>query len=159
MQALTALTLSHFRSHKFSTITCDARPVALTGPNGAGKTNVLEAVSLFSPGRGLRRSSAQDMTRRPEALGWKLTGLLASFGQMHEIETWSEGGAARQVTPPGLRAWQSSFSPDGSQLVFTAQVGERRQLHRIDADGSNLVNISANDAEDFAAHWGPELHG
>ncbi|MFK7877752.1 MAG: AAA family ATPase, partial [Paracoccaceae bacterium] len=60
---LHALTLSHFRSHKRAVIKVDARPVAIYGPNGAGKTNLLEAVSLFSPGRGLRRASAQDMTR------------------------------------------------------------------------------------------------
>ena len=72
--ALTALTLSHFRSHKVARLSLDARPVAIWGPNGAGKTNILEAVSLFSPGRGLRRASAEEMTRRPEALGWKLSG-------------------------------------------------------------------------------------
>ncbi|GAA6209207.1 DNA replication/repair protein RecF [Cognatishimia sp. WU-CL00825] len=95
--ALTKLTLSHFRSHKRSTIDCDARPIALFGPNGAGKTNILEAVSLFSPGRGIRRASAQDMTRRPEALGWKLSGQLTTPQGVQEIETWSDKGAARQV--------------------------------------------------------------
>ena len=37
----------------------DGRPVALFGANGAGKTNILEAVSLLSPGRGLRRAAAE----------------------------------------------------------------------------------------------------
>jgi len=95
--AVTALTLSHFRSHKLARLTLDGRPVAIHGPNGAGKTNILEAVSLFSPGRGLRRASAADMTRRPEALGWKVTGVLQSQEQVHEVEILSEGGAARQV--------------------------------------------------------------
>ncbi len=95
--ALTQLTLSHFRSHKLSTISCDTRPVAIFGPNGAGKTNILEAVSLFSPGRGIRRASAQDMTRRPEALGWKLSGILDTDTGQHEVETWSDKGAARQI--------------------------------------------------------------
>ena len=95
--ALTQLKLSHFRSHKASEVSCDSRPVAIYGPNGAGKTNILEAVSLFSPGRGIRRASAQEMTRRPEALGWKLTGLLQGPEGAQEIETWSEAGAARQV--------------------------------------------------------------
>ena len=67
---LSQLTLSHFRSHKRAVIDCDARPVSIFGPNGAGKTNILEAVSLLSPGRGLRRSSASDMTRRPEAVSY-----------------------------------------------------------------------------------------
>ncbi len=77
--ALTELTLSYFRSHKQGRITCDHRPIALFGNNGAGKTNILEAVSLMSPGRGLRRASAGDMSRRPEGLGWKITGLLQSL--------------------------------------------------------------------------------
>lgn len=38
-------------------------PVVITGPNGAGKTNILEAVSLLSPGRGLRGAKLQEMQR------------------------------------------------------------------------------------------------
>jgi DNA replication and repair protein RecF len=107
--SLSRLTLSHFRSHRRAVIDCDARPVALFGPNGAGKTNILEAISLLSPGRGLRRSSAQDMTRRPEALGWKITALLQSLHQVHEIEVWSEDGAARQVRIDGKPAPQTAL--------------------------------------------------
>ena len=65
---LEELTLSHFRSHRLARLTLDARPVAIWGPNGAGKTNILEAVSLFSPGRGLRRASAAEMAREKEML-------------------------------------------------------------------------------------------
>ena len=54
--AITTLTLSHFRSHRSARLAFDGRPVAIVGPNGAGKTNILEAVSLLSPGRGLRRA-------------------------------------------------------------------------------------------------------
>ncbi|MEM8538227.1 MAG: AAA family ATPase, partial [Pseudomonadota bacterium] len=68
--ALTSLTLSHFRSHKRAALAFDGRPLAIHGPNGAGKTNLIEAISLLSPGRGMRRAAADDMTRRPEALGW-----------------------------------------------------------------------------------------
>lgn len=74
---LTELVLSHFRSHRRAGLALDGRPVAIWGPNGAGKTNLIEAVSLFSPGRGLRRAAAEEMTRRPEALGWKLSGVLS----------------------------------------------------------------------------------
>lgn len=95
--ALTALSLSHFRSHKRVALELDGRPVAIYGPNGAGKTNILEAVSLFSPGRGLRGASAADMARRPESLGWKLTGVIQSMDRLHEVSITSQGGAARQV--------------------------------------------------------------
>ena len=83
--ALTRLTLSHFRSHKAAALSADGRPVAIYGPNGAGKTNILEAISLLSPGRGLRRAAAEEIARQPEALGWKITAQLHSLHQTHEV--------------------------------------------------------------------------
>ncbi|PJE35791.1 DNA replication/repair protein RecF [Pseudooceanicola lipolyticus] len=138
--ALTALTLSHFRSHKVARLSLDARPVAIWGPNGAGKTNILEAVSLFSPGRGLRRASAEEMTRRPEALGWKLSGVLSAQDQMHEIEIWSENGAARQVRIDGKAASQLALGriarvlwliPSMDRLWIEGAEGRRRFLDRM----------------------------
>ena len=95
---LRELTLSHFRSHRRAVLALDGRPVAIHGVNGAGKTNILEAVSLLSPGRGLRRAASDEIARRPEALGWKVTALLQSLHQLHEVATWAEPGGARQVT-------------------------------------------------------------
>ncbi|MGH1464597.1 MAG: DNA replication/repair protein RecF [Cognatishimia sp.] len=137
--ALTKLTLSHFRSHKHSEIECDARPVALYGANGAGKTNILEAISLFSPGRGIRRASAQEMTRRPEALGWKLTGQLTTPNGLQEIATWSDKGAARQVkindkTQPQTRLGELCrviwLIPAMDRLWIEGAEGRRRFLDR-----------------------------
>ncbi|SEP06076.1 DNA replication and repair protein RecF [Salinihabitans flavidus] len=137
---LTHLTLSYFRSHRRSVIACDGRPVAIHGPNGAGKTNILEAVSLFSPGRGLRRAGAADMARRPEALGWKLTGALRSFGQHHEIEIWSEQGATRQLRIDGKTAPQTALGrvarllwliPSMDRLWIEGAEGRRRFLDRM----------------------------
>lgn len=138
--ALTALTLSHFRSHLRARIEVDARPVAIWGPNGAGKTNILEAVSLFSPGRGLRRASAEEMSRRPEALGWKLSGVVSSQGRMHEVEIWSENGAARQVRIDNKAASQLALGriarvlwliPSMDRLWIEAAEGRRRFLDRM----------------------------
>ncbi|SHI41239.1 DNA replication and repair protein RecF [Shimia gijangensis] len=137
---LNKLSLSHFRSHKKGAIDCDARPVAIYGPNGAGKTNILEAVSLMSPGRGLRRSSAEAMTRRPEALGWKVSGHLQSLGQLHEIEIWSEGGNARQLKLDGKSAPQTALGrvarvlwliPAMDRLWIEGADGRRRFLDRM----------------------------
>jgi DNA replication and repair protein RecF len=137
---LSQLTLSHFRSHKRAVMDVDVRPVAIFGPNGAGKTNIIEAVSLLSPGRGLRRSSAEDMTRRPEALGWKITALLHSLHQTHEIEIWSEGGAARQVRIDGKAAPQTALGriarvlwliPAMDRLWIEGAEGRRRFLDRM----------------------------
>ena len=137
---LSQLTLSHFRSHKRAELQLDSRPIAIYGANGAGKTNVLEAVSLMSPGRGLRRSSAEEMTRRPEALGWKLTSLLHSLHQVHEVETWSEGGSARQVRIDAKAATQVALGriarvlwlvPVMDRLWIEGADGRRRFLDRM----------------------------
>ncbi|MCF6276081.1 MAG: AAA family ATPase, partial [Robiginitomaculum sp.] len=59
-----SLLLSDFRSYLTLDVQFDGRPVVLYGENGAGKTNLLEAVSLLSPGRGLRRAKLLDLARR-----------------------------------------------------------------------------------------------
>lgn len=137
---LTGLTLSHFRSHRAGRIACDARPVALYGLNGAGKTNIVEAVSLLSPGRGLRRASAADMTRRPEGIGWKVKADVMSLGQAHEIEVWSEAGASRQVRIDGKAASQLALGrilrvlwlvPSMDRLWIEGADGRRRFLDRM----------------------------
>ena len=138
--SLSALTLSHFRSHKVSRLAFDARPVAVHGPNGVGKTNILEAVSLMSPGRGLRRASAEDMTRRPEAVGWKVSAVVHSKDQVHEVETWSENGSARQVSIDGKTAAQTALGriirvlwliPSMDRLWIEGADGRRRFLDRM----------------------------
>ncbi len=136
---LSQLTLSHFRSHKRAKLELDGRPVAIHGPNGAGKTNILEAVSILSPGRGLRGASSQDMTRRPEALGWKVTADMHSLGQNHEIEAWSQGGASRQTRIDGKAAAQVALGrigrvlwliPAMDRLWIEGAEGRRRFLDR-----------------------------
>jgi DNA replication and repair protein RecF len=138
--ALTRLTLSHFRSHKSAQLTPDARPLAFFGPNGAGKTNILEAVSLLSPGRGIRRAGAEEMIRTPESLGWKITAGLDSLGFSHDIETWVEGTTSRQVRIDGKAASQISLGklarmvwlvPSMDRLWLEGADGRRRFLDRI----------------------------
>lgn len=137
---LSNLTLSHFRSHRRAVIDVGAQPVAIHGNNGAGKTNILEAISLLSPGRGLRRASAEDMTRRPEGVGWKITALLHGPLGISEIEIVSEKGAARQVRIDGKPAPQTTLGriarvlwliPSMDRLWIEGAEGRRRFLDRI----------------------------
>ena len=62
--AVTRLTLTNFRSYAAGEIAASGRPVVLVGPNGAGKTNVLDALSLLSPGRGLRGAKLGEHIRK-----------------------------------------------------------------------------------------------
>ncbi|QHQ36640.1 DNA replication/repair protein RecF [Algicella marina] len=109
MAHLTHLTLSHFRSYKQATFAVGARPIALFGPNGAGKTNVLEAISLLSPGRGLRRAAPEEIARAPEAVGWKIKAELDGMGHTHEIESRMEPGQSRLTRIDGKAAPQTAL--------------------------------------------------
>jgi DNA replication and repair protein RecF len=138
--AIETLALAHFRSHRATRLAFDGRPVAITGPNGAGKTNILEAVSLLSPGRGLRRAATEDLARRPEALGWKVSAAVQGLSAAHELETWAEPGEARQVRIDGKAATQASLGrvlrvlwlvPAMDRLWIEAAEGRRRFLDRM----------------------------
>ncbi|MDZ4109809.1 MAG: DNA replication/repair protein RecF [Brevundimonas sp.] len=61
---ITTFTLTDFRSYGTARLEPGAGPVVLHGPNGAGKTNLLEALSLLTPGKGLRGATAAEMGRR-----------------------------------------------------------------------------------------------
>jgi len=138
--AIKELTLSHFRSHRAARLGFDGRPVAFIGPNGAGKTNILEAVSLLSPGRGLRRAGADELARRPEALGWKVGAVVQGIDTVHDVETWAEPGEGRSVRLDGKAATQISLGrvarmvwlvPAMDRLWIEAAEGRRRFLDRL----------------------------
>jgi DNA replication and repair protein RecF len=80
------------------------------------------------------------MTRRPEALGWKLKGQLTSLGRVHEVETWSENGSARQVRIDEKAASQTALGriarvlwliPAMDRLWIEGAEGRRRFLDRM----------------------------
>lgn len=73
---LTRLTLSDFRSYERLDLSFDGRPAALSGPNGAGKTNILEAISMLGPGRGLRSARIEEIARRDGPGGWAVSARL-----------------------------------------------------------------------------------
>jgi DNA replication and repair protein RecF len=118
----------------------DERPVVLTGPNGAGKTNLLEAVSLLTPGRGLGRAQFADMTRRGAGGGWAVNARLhcasgevdIGTGYANAEETTSrsvriDGENARSTNALGeyVRAVWLTPAMDG---LFTGPAGERRRF-------------------------------
>jgi DNA replication and repair protein RecF len=113
--------------------------VVLFGPNGAGKTNILEALSLLSPGRGLRRALAEDLIRRPEAIGWKISAELTSPEQVHEVELQAEPTQGRTTRIDGKAVPQTALArllrvlwliPAMDRLWIEGAEGRRRFLDR-----------------------------
>ena len=98
----TSLTLTDFRSYAGASLSLTGQPLVLFGVNGAGKTNVLEALSLFTPGKGLRGATAAEIGRREpgEATGraWAVALTLQTADGEAKLGTGVQAaGAARRV--------------------------------------------------------------
>lgn len=70
---VTRLTLTGFRNHTATDLHFSSSMIAFTGANGAGKTNILEALSLLSPGRGLRRAKLVDLISAASTAGFAVS--------------------------------------------------------------------------------------
>jgi DNA replication and repair protein RecF len=134
-----SLRLAQFRSHPRAELALDGRPVALWGPNGAGKTNVVEAVSLLSPGRGLRRARAEEFARAPGTLGWRVRAEVAGPQGVHDIALTGEPDGRRRVEIDGKAAAQTALGAVAPMLWLTPAMdrlwtegaeGRRRFLDR-----------------------------
>jgi DNA replication and repair protein RecF len=136
---LVRLTLTDFRS--YAALAIDVAPgfVVLTGENGAGKTNVLEAVSLLSPGRGLRGATLGEMARQSGPGGFAVA---ARIGGDVEIGTGTNAAAPerRQVRVNGASASAATLSewlsilwltPAMDRLFAESASGRRRFLDRL----------------------------
>jgi DNA replication and repair protein RecF len=131
---VTRLILTDFRSYATASIGPGPGFVLLFGENGAGKTNVLEAVSMLSPGRGLRGAALSEMARRDGSGGWGVASMLGDV----EIGTGTLAAAPerRQVRINGAPASVNSLSEWLSILwltpamdrLFLGSAGERRRF-------------------------------
>ena len=72
------LTLTSYRNHKHARLNTEAQIICFIGPNGSGKTNILEAISYFAPGRGLRRAAMQEVATYGSDGAWAVSALLHS---------------------------------------------------------------------------------
>lgn len=139
MTALTRLTLTDFRNHAAATIAPGAGFVLLSGDNGAGKTNLLEAVSLLTPGRGLRGAALSDMASSAGPGGFGVaarlaggtdlaTGTLATAPERRQVRI---NGATASVT--ALSEWLSVLwlTPAMDRLFADSAGNRRRFLDRL----------------------------
>jgi DNA replication and repair protein RecF len=156
---ITRLILQDFRTYPALDLPVERGLVALVGENGAGKTNILEAISLFMPGRGLRRAEFIDMARQggPGSFAVSLT-LDTPYGE-HRLGTGlaspeEDGRAARLSRIDGLPVGSATAFSEHLRLVwltpdldalFRGPAGERRRfLDRlvlaVDAEHGARVN-------------------
>src|SRR6478672_13494044 len=134
MTAVSRLTLSDFRSYASASLEAADGFVLLFGENGVGKTNLLEAVSMLAPGRGLRGAALSDMARQGGSGGWAIasrlgatdigTGTLASAPERRQVRV---NGAAASVN--SLSEWLSVlWLTPAMDRLFTGSAGERRRF-------------------------------
>ena len=144
--AIQSLTLTDFRSYERAELATGGRSVFLFGPNGAGKTNLLEAVSLLSPGRGMRAASLGEFGRRmpDEAQGraWAVSAEVEGEAGAVRIGTGIEAPSAARRTvrvggetvPPGRMAehvrplW---LTPAQDRLFLEGAAERRRFFDRL----------------------------
>jgi len=131
--AVTRLSLTNFRSYAAGEIAVTGEAVVLAGPNGAGKTNVLDAISLLSPGRGLRGAKLAEHTRKgpvasPETL-WAVAATVARGDTEYEIGTGltlgPNGGEKRHVRLNGVEAKGSADLGDIVQMIWLTPAMDR----------------------------------
>lgn len=134
MAAISRLSLTDFRSYASATVEPGPGFVLLYGENGAGKTNLLEAVSLLTPGRGLRGAALSEMARQ----GGSGAFAIAAKVDETDIGTGTEPSAPerRQVRINGAPAAVNSLGEWLSVLwltpamdrLFTGSAGDRRRF-------------------------------
>ncbi len=86
--------MENFRNYRMLDIAVDSKPVVLVGRNGSGKTNVLEAISLLSPGRGIRKSALREMDNRAVNAPWVVSATLAKGEMEHQLATGRDGDSS-----------------------------------------------------------------
>lgn len=135
---LSLLTLTDFRNHARLTLRPQAQFIALHGPNGAGKTNILEAVSLLVPGRGLRRAALPEMANSAHANGFSISAELD--GTIIGTGTEAAAPERRKVRINGANAsinalaeWLSAIwlTPSMDRLFADGAGARRRFLDRL----------------------------
>lgn len=147
--AVTRLSLTNFRSYQQASLNIGPAPVVLAGANGAGKTNVLDALSLLSPGRGLRGAKLGEHVRKgPAAPGealWAVSATVLHGTEDHEIgtglTTGPNGGERRQLRLNGAAASSTAdlseivrinwLTPAMDRLFLESASGRRRFLDRL----------------------------
>ncbi|PZQ46632.1 MAG: DNA replication/repair protein RecF [Micavibrio aeruginosavorus] len=143
MSFIQSLQLSHFRSYDIAKMHgVHSGLIVLTGPNGAGKTNILEAVSLLTPGRGLRSAANEDIQNKNAPTAWAIASTIETGGAEVQIGTGIEvGGSKRLVRINGAPAKSQMalsdylsciwLTPQMDRLFLDSSSGRRRFFDKL----------------------------
>ena len=114
-QGIRHVSLHQFRNYQSLNLEVGQGPIVLTGPNGAGKTNILEAISLFCPGRGLRGAKLNEIT--PQGYPQQ-PGLL--WGTSLQLDDETQLATGLEKTPQGTekRLYKLHYQPIRNQAPF-----------------------------------------
>lgn len=122
IMSIQALYLSYFRNIKHSIIHCNARNMLIYGANGTGKTNILEAISLLSPGRGLRSAKYDEIcyAHLSEHSGqWQVAATIAEW----KIEMgYNASSAKREIHLSGSKIGAAELAGLHKILWITPQM-------------------------------------
>jgi DNA replication and repair protein RecF len=110
------LTLTNFRSYRAASLAVDRDLVVLAGPNGAGKTNLLEAISLLAPGRGLRRAMLEEAAFGEGDGSWAVAAEVEGALGLATLGTGIEPPPAEDAAPP--RKYRIDREPVASATAF-----------------------------------------
>lgn len=151
---VTHLHISNYRSYDVLDLSTSTAPVVLFGDNGAGKTNIMEAISLFAPGKGLRRAPVSDIQSLQTQSPWLVRmemdydvtlamGLDPSLGQDKRIfKAQSEVVKSQSA----LSEWVNIlwFTPETDRLFLDSPQTRRRFIDRFVyvVDPSHMRRIS-----------------
>jgi DNA replication and repair protein RecF len=134
---ISRLRLTAFRNYAAAALDLDGRHLVLTGPNGAGKTNLLEAMSLLSPGRGLRRAAFETLGNQAADQPWAVATTIETPDGPVDIGTGAADDGGRRVRINGANARTIEAMSDYLRLLwltpamdglFTGPAGDRRRF-------------------------------
>jgi DNA replication and repair protein RecF len=134
---LSRLRLTAFRNYTAAALDLDGRHLVLTGPNGAGKTNLLEAVSLLSPGRGLRRAAFDTLGNQASDQPWAVAATVETPDGPADIGTGAAEDGGRRVRINGANAktveqmseyLRLLWLTPGMDGLFTGPAADRRRF-------------------------------
>src|SRR5437588_5057576 len=110
------LTLTNFRSYHAVSLDIGTNLVVLNGPNGAGKTNLIEAISLLTPGRGLRRATLEEVAFTEGDGAWAVSAEIEGALGLATLGTGIDPPTAE--VPPTARKCRIHREPVASATGF-----------------------------------------